>query len=307
MPTWIRTLYQSGITNPQLRSDYTEQRRLVARYARAEYVAVRLLLPAQLVPDVIAATAFMHHSDNLIDHGPIEERLTALADWDGYVRKALASGTADQPVLRTLLHTFTRHPQLRAHIEGFLAGAPAEVAWEGFATEADFQDYINAYSHPAFMLIACLLSRPSEADTYSDRCRTFVEASQRLDFLADIAEDLGNGRLGIPQCALDQHGISRSDLHKGDNADVVGKLVKQQAALVRRGLKRSWELVDLVEPQGKQLIRALVTLQELRLRDVEKKGSALLSAPSGIPAGAALRVLAREYRAARSRRTGGSG
>lgn len=59
MPTWSRTLDEAGVSDPLLRRDYTEQRRLVARFARAEYMAVRLLLPAAVVPDVIAATAFM--------------------------------------------------------------------------------------------------------------------------------------------------------------------------------------------------------------------------------------------------------
>ncbi|MEU3920475.1 squalene/phytoene synthase family protein [Streptomyces sp. NPDC029004] len=302
MATWSRTLDQAGITDPLLRRDYSELRRLVTRFARAEYVAVRLLLPAPLVPHIIAATAFMHDSDNRIDQGPFEQRLAALADWERQVRAVLASDAADEPVLRALIHTITRHPQLRKNVESYLAGAPSEVQWEGFATEADFRHYVDTYSHPAFMLIACLLAPPPPADAYSAGCRTFIEASQRLDFLEDIAEDLQNGRLGIPEDALAQHGVTRNDLHRGEDCGRVSELMDQQLALIRPGLTASHRLVDLVEPQSRQLIRALVTLQEIRLRAVEKRGPALLRGPAEMPVAAAVRVLAREYRSARRQR-----
>ncbi|WP_327321367.1 squalene/phytoene synthase family protein [Streptomyces sp. NBC_01210] len=302
MPTWAHTLDQAHISGPQLRRDYGEQRRLVAQFARAEYAAVRLLLPAPLVPDVIAATAFMHHSDNLLDQGPRRERLAALTDWDGQVRTALETGTADQPVLRTLAHTITRHPQLREHVEHYLDGAPLEVEWEGFSTESDFQRYVDAYSLPAFMLIACLLASSSSAAAYRAGCRAFIEASQRLDFLEDIAEDLHAGRLGIPHDALTLHGVTRNDLHQAHATAGVSELIRHQIAQIRPGLTMSYGLVELVEPHSRPLTRTLVALQGLRLRAVDNKGAALLRGTARPSVSAALRVLVREYRASRHQR-----
>ncbi|MFD5424392.1 phytoene/squalene synthase family protein [Streptomyces sp. NPDC127084] len=299
MPTWSSTLDQAGITQSLLRSDYTEQRRLVARFARAEYVAVRLLLPASLVPDVIAATAFMHHTDNLIDQGPLAERLASLVDWDQQVRATLDTGSADEPVLRALVHAVGRHPRLRGCAEDFLAGAPAEVRWEGFETEDDFQHYVDTYSHPAFMVIACLIGPSSEQDAYTSGCRVFIEASQRLDFLEDLAEDLRVGRLGIPRTALAERGLSRAELEQEPATDRVRELVQHQVALVRPRFAASRRLVELVEPHNRPFIRALVSLQELRLRKVERAGPALLRKPPSTPVAGALRLLAREYRSAR--------
>ncbi|MFI1400789.1 squalene/phytoene synthase family protein [Streptomyces sp. NPDC020681] len=302
MPTWTHTLDQSRICGPQLRRDYSEQRRLVAQFARAEYAAVRLLLQPSLVPDVIAATAFMHHSDNLIDQGSRSERLVALADWDRQVQTALGSDRSDQPVLRTLIHAITRHPQLREHVEQFLQGAQLEVEWEDFSSESDFQRYIDAYSLPAFMLIACLLASHSSTPDYRASCRTFIEASQRLDFLEDIAEDLATGRLGIPQDALALHGVNRDDLHQARATAGVRELIRHQVAQIRPGLTASYGLVDLVEPLSRPLTHALVTLQELRLRAVAKAGTTLLRRATSPSVVAALGVLAREYRVSRRQR-----
>ncbi|MGA4876846.1 phytoene/squalene synthase family protein [Streptomyces lydicamycinicus] len=301
MATWPKTLDQAGITDPALRRDYSEQRQLVAHYARAEYTAVRLLLPAPLVPDVIAATAFMHHSDNLIDQGPAEERIAALADWESRVHAALKSGEADRPVLRTLLDTLVRQPQLRQYVEDFLAGAPLEVQTAGFATERDLQHYIDGYSLPAFLLIACLLGDGAPTAPYVAACRTFIEASQRLDFLNDLAEDLAGGRLGIPEELLTRHGLTRTGLtgEDGAAADGLRPLLGDQVRQIRAGLSASYGLVDLVPARNRPFVRALVSIQGLTLRAAARKGTTLLDGSARPQVAAALRVLAREYAAAR--------
>ncbi|MGW3013130.1 phytoene/squalene synthase family protein [Streptomyces sp. NPDC001219] len=308
MASWPKTLDRAGITDPALRRDYSAQRQLVARYARAEYTAVRLLLPAPLVPDVLAATAFMHHSDNLIDQGPAGERVAALADWESRVHAALKSGEAEEPVLRTLLDTLTRRPQLRQYVEDFLAGAPLEVRTTGFATEHDFQHYIDGYSLPAFLLIACLLGDGTPTAPYVAGCRTFIEASQRLDFLNDLAEDLAAGRLGLTEELLARHGLTRTGLAGKDRTAVEGfrALLGDQARQIRSGLSASYGLVELVPARNRPFVRALVTIQGLTLRAAARKGTGLLDDSARPQVAAALRVLAREYVAARRGRDTGA-
>lgn len=306
MATWSNTLTRAGITDPLLRHDYTEQRRLTARFNRGAYTAVRLLLPAPLIPDVIAATAFMHHSDNLIDQGPLNERLASLMHWDKQVREALGTGLAGHPVLRPLLDAVARHPQLREQITRYLAGAPEEVRWESFATESDFQRYIDAYSLPAFMLIACLLAPPSSAQKFQEGCRTFIEASQRLDFLEDITEDLSNGRIGIPEDVLEEHGVALRDFQEAPS-DGVRQLIRSQIARIQPSLEASYCLVDLVDPPNQPFVRALITLHELRVRAVARKGPGILRGSVRPSFASLLLLLAREYRTARRHRGLGVG
>ncbi|MFE7778421.1 squalene/phytoene synthase family protein [Streptomyces sp. NPDC057445] len=263
---------------------------------------MRLLLPAAIVPDVIAATAFMHYSDNLIDQGSLDERLESLGTWDRQVKGAFASGSADEPVLRTLIDTASRHPQLAEHVQRFLAGAPAEVQWEGFETDDAFRRYVDAYSHPAFMIIACLLETPPHADEYRAECRTFIESSQRLDFLEDLADDLRAGRLGIPYEALAECRVTRADLERSDALGRVGDLIRNQVALARPGLVVAQRLADLVESENRHFMTALVRLQLLRLDAVEKAGSSVARKPPDKPVAAALGLLVRAYRSAHNAR-----
>ncbi len=176
--------------------------------------------------------------------------------------------------------------------------------WSGFATERDFQDYIDAYALPAFMLLTCLLAPDAGTEAYVAGCRSFIAAMQRLDFLDDIAEDLSHGRLGIPHDALARHGLTHRDLAEAGPAarTAFAALVPHQPALVQVGLSASYGLVERVAAPGRPLVRALLTLQELRVRTVRRRGAALLTGGTRPPAVGALGLLAREYRAARSQR-----
>ncbi|WP_159396102.1 hypothetical protein A6P39_012045 [Streptomyces sp. FXJ1.172] len=102
--------------------------------------------------------ALMHHGDNLLDTGPLPRREAAWAAWEEQVRAALRTGAGDDPLLRTLVHTVRAHPRLRENVAAYLSTATAELHFTGFAAEADFQAYVDAYSYPAFMLAAGVLA-----------------------------------------------------------------------------------------------------------------------------------------------------
>ncbi|MFF3562636.1 squalene/phytoene synthase family protein [Streptomyces sp. NPDC002574] len=303
MTTWRHTLDRAGIDDPALREAYTAQRRLVARFDRATFLGVRLLLPADLVPDVVAAIAFMHHTDNLLDQDADgDAAFTAFTAWERRVRGALEDGTGGEGgdgdgdrVLRALAHTVSRRPVLGDVVAEYLVAAPADAGWRGFATEADFQAYVDAYSLPAFLLVACLLAPPTGYAGYRAACRTFVEAAQRLDFLEDVTEDLRAARLGIPEDALARHGLTRAGLeHRAPEGDFAS-LVRDVAATTRRGLADARRLADIVPVPHRPMTRALIDLQGHRLRAAERTGAALLTGPARRPVAAALGTLAGAY------------
>ncbi|MEU1630602.1 squalene/phytoene synthase family protein [Streptomyces sp. NPDC020096] len=304
MSAWNKALDAASVRDPGLRGDYTQQRKVIARYRRSSYLAARLLLPGPLVPHVIAATAFMHHGDNLLDGGPVPERATAYAQWEKQVREALATGGSDQPVIRPLLHTITAHPQLRGHVEDYLATARTDLEFSGFPTEADYQAYVDQYSLPAFMLIACLLAPGNDPAGYRAACRTYIDASQRLDFANDLAEDLRGGRLGIPADVLQRYGVTRADLESARDSAGTRELLQHLIGQAKATLEAARPLVGIVPPANRPLVRALIALEELTADAAAAKGTALLRESASPSAPAALGVLAREYTRARRLRRG---
>ncbi|MCC3771424.1 squalene/phytoene synthase family protein [Streptomyces sp. UNOC14_S4] len=306
--TWNHVLDSAGIHDPRLREDYTRQRALVARYRRHAYVAVRLLLPGPVIPHVIATTAFMHHTDTVLDEGALPDRVAASRTWGAAVRDALETGLSDHPVLRPLLHTMTIHPWLAGQVEEFLAGAAADLDFAGFAAEADYQEYVDVYALPAFMLVAGLFAPGTDKAGFRAACRSHIDGSQRLDFVNDIAEDLAGGRLTLPATALKRHDVSRADLEEARDTPGTAALLRDQLAQARADLLAGRRLAGLTAPAHRPFVQALIALELLTVEAAARKGTALLrgSARPSVPA--SLRVLARGLvRTRRISRTGRTG
>ena len=308
MGGWDRALDAAGLDESRLRDDYGRQREQVARYKREALLAAGLLLPPRLVPHVVAATALMHRTDNLLDSGPVEERKQAYSAWEQEVRDSLAGGGTDDPELRPLLHTVSAHPVLRGRVLDYLASALADLDFTGFDTEADYQRYLDGYSLPAFMVVATLLGPDCDQPdgdqaAYRAACRTFIDAAQRLDFVNDLAEDLADGRLTIPERTMEQHRVTRADLEQARDRPTVRALLTDQLDQVDRTLAESRALIGLVPPVHRPMVRCLIRLDELTSTAARADVPALLHRSAAPAKLAAARLLGREYlRARRLRR-----
>ncbi|MEU6996125.1 squalene/phytoene synthase family protein [Streptomyces sp. NPDC046465] len=309
MPTWKTALRAAGIDRSDLRADYTKQRSLVRAFAQKEYLAVRLLLPTSLHAPVVAAVAFMHSTDERIDTGAINIRRNALAEWAGATTAALNGPARSNDVtLRTLADTVHRHPHVRRRVDAFLHGALLEADYTGFTDERALQAYVDGYSLPAFMLTAGFVApAPSAADhvAFEAACRALIESMQRLDFLDDLAEDAAGGVVGIPGQDLQRHRLTIDDLAHGTREGVrrsLGGLVEEQADLAQHQLHAAAQLPQLVAPAARPFAAALWQLQDLKLAAVRRKGGGLLDGGAEVPMPAVLKILARQYRAARHHR-----
>ncbi|MFF9436461.1 squalene/phytoene synthase family protein [Streptomyces sp. NPDC014735] len=272
---------------------------------REEYLAARLLLPASLRPFIMVVVAFMDETDGRIDQGDRGLRQKALQAWDRDVRTALEGGVDVQSgTLRALADTARRFAHLTARVHEFLDGAPVEAAWTGFETETDFQRYVDSYSMPALMLTASFIEPAPESDKHEpflQGCRRLIEAMQRTDFLADLPEDLEQGRVGIPKDALQQQGldIARLRAQQREAASGAERVVTVQADLAAEAFSGCDGLPALVDPQYRPFLRALVSVQQLRLEAVKQNTESILQTGASPSALSAACVLLREYRSAR--------
>ncbi|MFI7414022.1 squalene/phytoene synthase family protein [Streptomyces sp. NPDC049627] len=302
MSAWNQSLDAAGIREPGLRRDYGTQREYVARFRRTYYLAARLLLPKAVLPHVVAATAVMHHGDNLLDTGAKPRRVAAWAAWEQEIRKALDSGVSDDAMIRTLLHTTTAYPRLREVVEEYLSTATAELDFTGFATEADYQAYVDAYSLPAFMLVASLLGPQHDDGEFRSACRMLLDGSQRLDFVNDLAEDLAEGRLGIPAETLERFSVTEKDLAEGRESPGVRELVESQIEAARASLLAARELPALTANPNGVLLEAVVEIELLTADAALAHSARLLRGPVSPPVVGSLRVMLGARRRARRQR-----
>ncbi|BFV60987.1 hypothetical protein KCMC57_up60910 [Kitasatospora sp. CMC57] len=295
MGRWERALDAAGVHDTGLRADYGRQRQQVAEYKREVALAVGLLLPDSMLPHVIAAAAFMHRTDSLLDSGPSADRRRASSDWEREVSEGLATGRSDHPEIRPLLNSTEAHPVLRDRVRDYLAAAATDLDFAGFATEDDYQRYVDDYSLPAFMVVATLLGPDGDQTEYRAACRTFIEASQRLDFVNDLAEDLADGRLTIPVQTLAAYGVTRTHLEQARSVPAVLALLTDQLDRVDRALTAGRAVVGLVPARHRPMVRCIVGVDELTSAAARSAGGTLLRRPASPAKLAALRLLGREY------------
>ena len=294
---WSRTLDAAGVTDPALRAAYGAQRGVVRRYKPEGYLAVRLLVPPELVPHVVVATSFMHRTDDLLDTGPVEQRRDAFGAWERDVRAGLrGERTSPDPLLRALASSCALLPSFGEHVSAFLDTALTDLDFAGFATEVDYQDYVDAYSLPAVLVVASVLTPVTPQLRVA--CRAWVDGGQRLDFVTDLAEDLAADRLTIPQETLAAFSVSREDLAAARDTPAVRALLAHLLDLAEAALVEGAALAELTAPVSRPMVRALLGLDDLTARAARAKAPAALLRDGASPSvPGALRLLLRELAA----------
>ncbi|MFE5488733.1 phytoene/squalene synthase family protein [Streptomyces virginiae] len=297
MPSWRTTLTTAGISGTRLRDDYTHAARRVLRRESAPYLALRLLAAPPLVPALAAGLAFMNLVDDVAETGTPQQRAEGLAALTGRVEAALKTGDSPDPVLRAYAHA-VHSRGLPAHwVSRFLAGAAtAEAAFDGFADEADFQAYLDAYAWPGVLVFTGLQYQGGPDPEQAAGWRRFVDAAQRVDFLADLHGDLADGRLCLPRARLDEHCVTRADLEAARDTPAVRALLADETRRARAALDATHGLLDLAEPGLRPVIATMADLMAHQLTAVERAGAGALRRDVGYGIVAPLRILLRAAR-----------
>ncbi|MGW1766873.1 squalene/phytoene synthase family protein [Streptomyces sp. NPDC002073] len=294
MPSWRATLTAAEITESDVREDYTAAARRVLRREQAPYLALRLLAAPPLVPYLTAGLAFMNLVDDTAEGPDPQIGLKLLTERVG---DALESGDSEDPVLRAYAHAVAARGLPEHWVYDFLAGAAsAEAEFDGFAAEADFQDYLDAYAWPGIVVFTGLQYRGGPDEEQAAGWRRFVDAAQRVDFLADLAGDLGGGRLCIPRDRLAEHGVTREDLEQARDTEGVRALLAAECGLAREALDASAGIVDLADPGLRAVGRTMRELMAHQLTQVEDAGVRALRRDIGYGLLAPLRILTQARR-----------
>ncbi|MER6255592.1 squalene/phytoene synthase family protein [Streptomyces sp. NPDC001584] len=297
MPSWRTTLTGAGISGPRLRDDYTHAARRVLRREPAPYLALRLLAAPPLVPALAAGLAFMNLVDDTAETGTPQQRAAGLAALSERVAAALKSGDGPDPLLRAYAHAVDARGLPPHWVSRFLEGAAtAEAGFDGFAEEEGFQAYLDAYAWPGLLVFTGLQYQGGPDPEQAAGWRRFVDAAQRVDFLADLREDLADGRLCIPRARLDEHSVTRADLEQARDTPAVRALLAAECRRARTALDAAQGILGLAEPGLRPVIATMTELMAHQLTAVERAGVTALRRDIGYGLAAPLRILVRAAR-----------
>ncbi|MEU9038387.1 squalene/phytoene synthase family protein [Streptomyces sp. NPDC048352] len=303
MPSWRTTLTRAGITDPRLRADFTHAARRVLRREPAPYLTLRLLAEPPLVPWLAAGLAFMNLVDDVAESGTPGARAAGLAELARRTESALETGDSPDPLLRAYAHAVRTRGLPGQWVTRFLDGAAtAEAAFDGFADEEDFQAYLDAYAWPGVLVFTGLQYRGGPDAGQAAGWRRFVDAAQRVDFLADLAGDLADGRLCIPRSRLAEHSVTRADLEQARDTPAVRRLLAAECGRARARLAAVDGILDLTEPGLRPVVGAMTELMGHQLAAVERAGAGALRKDTGYGLAAPVATLARALRRRGTRR-----
>jgi phytoene synthase len=267
--------------------------------ARNFYYGIRLL-PAAKRSVLCAVYALARRIDDIGDGDlPTDEKLAALTA----LRAELTGldGSTD-PVLVAVADAARRFPIPLGAFGELVDGVEWDVTGRTYATFADLVDYCRCVAGSVGRLcLGVFGSKPhpqapqSQAAEYAD---VLGIGLQQTNILRDIREDLGNGRVYLPQEDLDRFGVELRLDEQGALVDKDGEL----AALIRFSAERArgWytdglQLVPLLDRRSAASCLAMAGIYRRLLSRIEANPALVydrrLSLSGWAKAGVAVRAL----------------
>lgn len=171
-----------------------------------------LVMPRRFRPAVSAIYWFAREADDIADEGsdPPEARLEALEGRKLELDRIASGDRPITPLFRALAH----------HIQGFqlplqpfrdlLDAFSQDVTCTRYRTFAEVLDYCERSANPVGRLMLHLYGQPTPDDVaLSDR---ICSSLQLINFLQDVDNDYGRGRIYLPLEDLERFGITESQI-----------------------------------------------------------------------------------------------
>jgi len=271
--------------NPsQVGAAYAECEQIMVSAAKNFSYGIRLLAPDKRGA-LAAVYALARRIDDIGDGTlPAAEKLRLLDEARRDI-KAIGGPTSD-PVLLALGDAATRLPiPVPAFLE-LVEGCELDVRGATYETFPDLLHYCRCVAGSIGRLSTGVFEAtdPAAAEPLAD---SLGVALQLTNILRDIREDLGNGRVYLPQEELDAAGVVLRLDENGnvvDNDGRVAGLVRQQATRAEKWYREGLQLLPLLDRRSAASCAAMAGIYHRLLTRIERKPEAVLSRRVSLPA-----------------------
>jgi 15-cis-phytoene synthase len=284
-----------------LSAAYERCRQLHARHGRTYYLAT-LLLPRWKRRHVHALYGFTRYADEIVDDldstldGPAQA--AALAAWGEGFFAGLRGAPCADPVLPAVLHTVRAFDLDVGDFERFLHSMAMDLTVDGYATYTDLLGYMEGSAAVIGTMMTPILE-PADPAAVREPARQLGLAFQLTNFIRDLAEDSGRGRVYLPAEDLDSFGVRRSDLAAPVASPAVRELVAFEVERARGHYRAAEPGIDLLAPSSRPCIRVAFELYGGILDEIEEAGYQVLDRRVAVPRRRRLGVAGRQLLAAR--------
>jgi phytoene synthase len=269
-----------------------------ARHGKSYHLATRLLTPDRR-PAVHALYAAARTADDLVDV-PGADPAGDLAEWSRSLLDDLEHGWSDDPVRLATVHAFRRHAIPVEHLVDFLAAMTSDLTVDRYADLDALDRYMwGSASVIGLQVLPVLGTAPgvSRAEA-APHAIALGEAFQLTNFLRDVGEDAGRGRVYLPEDLMAAHGVTREQVLARRHDARFEALMREMADVVRRRYDDAAPGTPMLAPESRDCVRAATALYGGILTEIERADYRVLDRRVRVSRPRRLAVFARRLTAA---------
>jgi phytoene synthase len=249
----------------ELAHSYAHCRRIHREHGRSYYLATRLL-PAAKRPHVHALYAFTRWADDIVDTFVGDERTERLEAWGQAFLAGLAGAQVSDPLLPAVVHTVRTYQLELDDFDAFLRSMAMDLKVTAYPTYDDLLGYMDGSAAAIGTMMLPILGVVQGGDRAVAResARQLGFAFQLTNFIRDVREDLGRGRIYLPEADLARFDVTPTTLYgdaaRGRASPPVRALIRYEAERARAHYAAALPGLALLEPRSRVCIRAAFLL-----------------------------------------------
>jgi squalene synthase HpnC len=193
-----------------------------------------LLLPRRVRRDIEVIYAFARSADDLADEGDAtaDARLAGLAAYSAELARLDAGHVPQTPLFTALGDVIARHALTTVPFHELLAAFRQDVGKHRYADFAEVMAYCRLSANPVGrIMLGVFGDRDARHQSQSD---AICSSLQIINFLQDIAIDLRQDRIYLPQDEMRRFGILEHELRAGLTPALWRPFMHQQIARARK-------------------------------------------------------------------------
>ena len=230
--------------------------RAVAKKRARNFYYSFILLPPEKKNAMCAIYAFMRYCDDLSDE-PGATR-SAMDRWRDALTAALAGHPGDNPSWPAFIDSVQRYSIPHEYFYEMIQGVASDLEPRTIQTFDELYQYCYRVASVVGLTTIHIFGFTSpEALPLAEKCGV---AFQLTNILRDVHEDAELGRIYLPAEDLARFGVSADDLKNARRTEQFGRLMEFETERARRYYRESAPLLDLIQPQSRPSLWALIAI-----------------------------------------------
>ncbi|MDP1821619.1 MAG: phytoene/squalene synthase family protein [Archangium sp.] len=275
-----------------LDSGYASARAVTRHHAKSFYFSSLILFGARR-RGAFAIYAFCRRLDDLIDEAPVEHAARSLDEVREMVKALFERGEVralapwPQAELHALLDTARRFGIGAQPFLELIDGMEMDLTRSRYATWAELDVYCYRVAGVVGLMMAPLLGTTDP--TALGHAADLGRAMQLTNILRDVKEDLGRGRIYLPQDELVACGVTEATLREGRMTEGLQRLITGQIARARALYASALEGVPWLSGFGsRRVVRVMAAVYGGILEVIERRKLDVFSSRASVSLGGKL-------------------